>query len=142
MPRQSVAAIAAVRANPIGSLPRPRPDAPAEVRQIFSEILAAVPRDHFRPCDGYLIEQLAQAVLLARRAYAEIEANGPIIGGKRSPWVDVLEKAHRSSVALAGRLRLAPQMRMEARTAARHAKGVPSSIYDRLGWNEEGRRDD
>ena len=70
-----------------------------------------MPADHFQPGDGALIEQYAQAILLSRQAYARLEAEGPVIDGRPSPWVTVLEKAHRSTVALSARLRLAPQAR-------------------------------
>ena len=72
-----------------------------------------------------------QAILLARKAYAELEAGGPVIDGKASPWLVVLEKAHRSAVALSGRLRLAPQARADSRSAGRN-KGAPPSVYDQM----------
>ena len=113
---------------------RPRPDAPLEVRQIFESLVGSVVADHFRAGDADLLEQYAVAILLARQAYAEIEAGGPVVGGKASPWLVVLEKAHRSSVALSGRLRLAPQMRGDARSAGR-AVGT-ASWYETRGYDQ------
>ena len=90
------------------------------IAAIFAEIVAAVPPTHFRAGDAPLVEQYAQSIQLARQAYTELESSGPIReDGKRSPWVDVLEKAHRSSVALSARLRLAPQQRTDPKTAGR-----------------------
>ena len=97
---------------------------------LFAEIVGSVPREHFRLGDSHLIEQYAQAVLLARQAWSELQANGPVTAdGRCSPWVVVLEKAHRSSVALAARLRLSPQSRADSRSAGRAAAGVRPSVY-------------
>jgi hypothetical protein len=67
------------------------------VREIWQELVAQVPAAHFRPSDEHLIEAYAQAVALGRRAYGELAANGPVIKGRASPWLVVLEKAHRSA---------------------------------------------
>jgi hypothetical protein len=67
--------------------------------------------------------------MLARQATPELAAAGPVVQGRASAWLVVLEKAHRSSVALAARLRLAPQSRADSRSAGRKADGVPRSIY-------------
>ena len=95
-----------------------------------------MPADHFQAGDGALLEQYAQAILLARQAYAHLDAEGPVIDGRASPWVVVLEKAHRSTVALSARLRLAPQARADARSAGRKAAGPGFSAYD-IGGHEE-----
>ena len=104
---------------------QPRADAPLEVREIFMSLVASVPTEHFRPGDRDLVEQHAQAIALARRAYAELAVSGPVIGGKASPWLVVLEKAHRSAVALSARLRLAPQMRTDPKATGRAAPPYP-----------------
>ena len=88
-----------------------------------------MPAEHFRDTDAHLIEQYAQAIALARRAWSGLDARGPVIEGRASPWLVVLEKAHRSSVALAARLRLAPQSRADSRSAGRKAHQAPRSIY-------------
>jgi hypothetical protein len=120
MPRKSAAALAvfpSVDGRPSRLLPRP--DAPPHIRQIFRDLVAAVPPEHFRPGDADLIEQHAQAIALARQAYGEIEQHGPVVDGRASPWCTVLEKAHRSCVALSGRLRLSPQGRLDPKTVGR-----------------------
>jgi len=132
MPRKSVAAITTPQPSVDGSPARlqPRPDAPKKVRQIFAALVAAVPGAHFRPGDSDLIEQYAQAIALARDAYREIEKGGPVIDGKASPWVAVLEKAHRSAVALSMRLRLSPQQRADPKSVARQGANYRPSAYD------------
>jgi hypothetical protein len=52
---------------------QPRSDAPAKVRQIFNDLVASVPPEHFRPGDADLLEQHAQSIALARKAYGELE---------------------------------------------------------------------
>jgi phage terminase small subunit len=119
--------------RPAGGKPsvlRPRDDCPPSVRRIFLELVSSVAADHFQPGDAPLLEQYAQAILLARQAYDKLATEGPVIDGKASPWLVVLEKAHRSAVALSARLRLAPQARADARSAARKADGARPSAYD------------
>ena len=83
----------------------------------------AVKPEHFRAGDEHLIEQFAQAILLARQAYGELELAG-VTSSDGKAWTIALEKAHRASVALAARLRLCPQSRASARTAG-NAKPPP-----------------
>jgi hypothetical protein len=134
MPRKSAAELSVIPA-PTGrysrlSPPRPRDDAPADVAEVFRELVRSAPADHFRGGDGALLEQYAQSIILARKAYDELSTNGPVIDNKPSPWLVVLEKAHRSAVALSGRLRLAPQSRADARSAGRNANRPPLSAYE------------
>ena len=89
---------------------------------------------HFRPGDEHLLEAFAQAVWMGRQAYGHLESEGPVIDGKTSAWVAVLEKAHRATVSLSGRLRLAPQMRFDSVAAGKAArKATPASFYDMRG---------
>jgi phage terminase small subunit len=100
------------------------------VKRLFTELIASAPAGHFQPTDGYLVERYAAALLLARRAYAELEAIGPVVDGRMNPWLTVLEKCDRAVVALSGRLRLAPQSRDTSRSAGRKADGVRPSAYE------------
>src|SRR5262245_61019611 len=129
MPRKSSASLSVVAPEPPLNLPRPSSDAPANVAEIFAELLANAPREHFRSGDAALIEAYAQAISLSRQAWSELSTNGPVIDGRPSAWITVLEKAHRSLVALAARLRLAPQSRADSRSTAR-AAGPRPSIYE------------
>jgi hypothetical protein len=96
-----------------------------------------VPDGHFKATDSHLIEQYCQAIMLARQATNELAASGPVVQGRASAWLIVLEKAHRSSVALAGRLRLAPQSRADSRSAGRKADGPTRSIYEIMRETED-----
>jgi hypothetical protein len=113
---------------------------PPEVREIFVALVASRPPEHFRAEDADLLEQHAQGIALARQAYAELAANGPVVDGRPSPWLVVLEKSHRSCVALSGRLRLAPQMRFDRKVAGTKPRGLGLSYYDLAKM--EGRGDE
>ena len=78
---------------------------------IWKQIVHSVTGDHFRECDHVLLAEFCRAADLANRAAAAIEAEGAIVAGKANPWVAVQEKCQKSLVALALRLRLAPQSR-------------------------------
>ena len=138
MPRKSAAALAIV--PPVDGRPsrlRPRTDAPAAVRKIFNALVASEPPEHFRAGDADLVEQYAQAVVLARQAFGQLARYGPVNAGKASPWLVVLEKAHRSAVALSARSRLSPQNRTDPKSVGRQRAG-PMSAYDRpFAWGDE-----
>src|SRR5262245_29157425 len=119
MPRKSAAALAVVRVDGKPVRLRPRDGAPADVAAVFKQIVATVAVDHFRPADGDLLEQLCQGIVLSRQAFDQLQREGPVVNGKASPWVVVLEKAHRSCVALSARLRLSPQQRVDPKTVGR-----------------------
>jgi phage terminase small subunit len=127
--RRSAAELAIV--TPTGErVLRCRPEAPDEVREVFARIVADVGADHFRSSDADLVEQYASAIVLARQAYAVLREEGPVKDGRVNPWQTVLEKANRASVALSQRLRLAPQSRLDRKTAGRRTTG--GSAYDIL----------
>jgi hypothetical protein len=125
MPRRSASELAIVPIDSKRSRPRlaPSAGAPADVVEIFAEILASAPATHFKTGDAPLIEAYAAAVSLARQSAQEMSANGPVIGGRPSPWVHCQEKAMRAIAALAMRLRLSPQHRADSRSAMRKADG-------------------
>jgi phage terminase small subunit len=105
---------------------------PPEIKLIFGEIVSTMPADHFRATDGPLVEQYAQAIALARSAYANLTEEGPVVAGRANPWLVVLEKAHRSSVALSMRLRLSPQSRMDRKAVK---AGGDLSAYELMEMN-------
>jgi terminase small subunit-like protein len=119
MPRRSAASLDVAAPSFGEKRIAPRRGAPAEVAAVFKELVTSVPANHFRPADRDLLEQFAQAVVLARQAYVELEEAGPVINGRASPWLTALEKAHRSTAALSVRLRLGPQTRLDPKTVAR-----------------------
>lgn len=127
--RKSAASVAVI--TPISArLLRCRPEAPEEVRAVFARIVADVGADHFRASDADLIEQYAAAICLAREAYGHLHDDGPVNDGRVNPWQTILEKANRASVSLSQRLRLAPQSRLDRKTAGRNKTG--GSAYDLL----------
>jgi hypothetical protein len=107
----------------------PSAGAPDDVSRIFQEIIASAPASHFQVGDAALVEAYAQAISLARQSAQEIATNGAVIGGRPSPWIHCQEKAHRAISALAMRLRLSPQHRMDSRSAGRSADRPGPSIY-------------
>jgi phage terminase small subunit len=76
------------------------------VRQAFVEIVASVDHQHFAPSDMPLLEQYCEAIVLARRSAAELQAGN-------SKALVTWEKANRVIQALSMRLRLSPQSRRE-----------------------------
>jgi hypothetical protein len=131
--RRSAAALS-VLPNVSGEPDRiePRAGAPKDVARIWNELVGSVPAGHFRSGDAPLIEAYAQAIALSRQAYAELSTSGPVDSdGRISPWLGVLEKAHKSSVSLSARLRLSPQHRLDPRTVHRYE---PPS---RRPWEDE-----
>ena len=129
MPRKSAAALATI--TPLRPRPHlaPSSGAPAAVKAVFAEIVTSAPADHFQVGDAPLVEQYAQAIVMARQAAIKLAQHGPMAGAKVSPWLIMLEKAHRSSAALAARLRLSPQHRDTSRSAGRAANKLPPSPY-------------
>jgi hypothetical protein len=124
--RKSVAAITTLPAvNVAQSRLQPPDHMPVEVKDVFSELVFSVPPEHFRPCDTALVEQYAQSIVLSRLAYSELQLTG-VVSAEGKNWLVALEKAHRSSVALAARLRLCPQSRLSAKAADREK---PPSSY-------------
>ena len=112
MPRKSPASLSIVTPKRPRSLLVPSADAPAEVVEVFREILTATRADHFVPGDAPLVQAYAEAIVLARKAAVALDAEGPVVAGRTNPWLTVCEKADRAIVALSMRLRLSPQARM------------------------------
>jgi hypothetical protein len=105
----------------------PPDDIPVNVRELMNDLIASQPASHWRSGDEYLVEQHAQSILAAREAHAHLQAEGYVLDGKPNPWINIWEKSTRASVALAAKLRLAPQQRHDAKHAAREAD------YDQFG---------
>jgi phage terminase small subunit len=120
--------MSATKSHETGRL-KPRSGLPPEIKLLWIELVGSMPSDHFRSSDSILIEQYCQAAALARTAYANLDAEGAVVAGRANPFLVVLEKAHRSSVALSMRLRLSPQSRIRRETVG-SAKQTPASYYD------------
>jgi hypothetical protein len=132
MPRRSTA-------SKIIPLPRPqsrvRPPSslPAPERELFTELVAANPPQHFRPSDLPLLVQYVAAVVLGERAAAELR-RAPVVNGKSSPWLVVFEKCSRATIALAMRLRLSPQARAPNNPSR---PAPPLSAYEKMRLGDE-----
>jgi hypothetical protein len=78
-----------------------------------------------------LLSGYFEAVCLAEQAARELRGGGAVIKGRASPWLVIQEKSVRAMVALAMRLRLAPQARSHPRSVARE-RAPP----DRKPWDD------
>ena len=90
----------------------------ADERQRFTEIIANCDARHFRPSDTTLLCRFVEADALAERAAKELRKH-PVVKGRPSPWLAVQEKSVRALTALAIRLRLSPQGRIDAKAMGR-----------------------
>ena len=120
MPRRSTASLSvATPAEPSRPLRAPS-DLSAPARAVFDEIAASVPADHFRASDFVLLRAYCEAGGLASLAAGELARNGAVNDtGRLSPWLKVMETAHRAMGSLALRLRLCPSSRIGPRTVGR-----------------------
>ena len=80
-------------------------------RQLFVDLVAGSKASHFQATDLPLLSRYCELSFLAETAAGRLRNEGPVIGGRTSPWVSVLEKATKGLVALSMRLRLSPQAR-------------------------------
>lgn len=117
MPRKSaVAKSIVVDGKP--TFIEPRRGLSGPLRKLFAEIVRSAQPEHFVPSDRVLLERYVEAINLAEQAQERLEAEGPVTKeGRISAWVTVQEKAHRSAVALAGKLRLCPHSRLDRKVA-------------------------
>ena len=118
---------------------RPRLDPPATLTKpqaaIFRQVCRSVASDHFQRCDLTLIGEFARAADLANQAAAALAEHGPVTpDNKLSPWVTTQEKAQRALVAIAARLRLSPQHRLDKTVAGRTSR-------DQAEWIDDGDND-
>jgi hypothetical protein len=106
-------------------------------RQLFVDIVAATPADHFRGADVPLLLGYIRGVLAAREAAQHLAAEGKLTADdKLSPWLSVLAQADRATLAFARQLRLSPLGRAPT-TPSRPTKPKPElSIYERMALEE------
>jgi phage terminase small subunit len=140
MPRKSAASFEVVpllnagrrRLVPPANLPEP-------VRLAFVELVAALDPGHFAAADRILVVEYCTAAVMARQAAEALEREGAVLAGARvNPWAVIQEKSTRALVALSMRLRVSPQSRLHARTAARHtahegSRGIEALSFGALG---------
>jgi hypothetical protein len=106
------------------TLPISPGDVPEPLKQIVDGLIASQPADHFRDGDEPLLVMYSMEILASLEAFGHLQSEGRIVNGKVNNWAIIQEKSHRSAVALAAKLRLCPQQRMDGKQAARdHARG-------------------
>src|SRR5262245_16618063 len=130
--------------NPFG-LPDERLRPPASLgtleKQVFVDLITRCPAGQFRESDLPLLCRWAEATVLAERAAAEMAAGSLVTAdGRVSPWVSIHERATKSLIALALRLRLGPQSRADK--APKTLPAASLSYYERMMLELEGTRDD
>lgn len=101
---------------------RPPEGLAPEVRAVFVDHVNANDPKHFVRSDTALLVEYATASVMARRAAEALEREGLVVAGRPNPWLVVQEKQVRAMTALAMRLRLAPQSRIDARGAGRTSR--------------------
>ena len=116
MPRRSIADLAVPRVGTLVDRIRTPERLTGVPRKVFAELVAGVPADHFRPGDAPLLECYAETIALAREAAEMLRADGVVVEGRPSPWLAVLDRAHRAAVPMAKGLRLAPSTREPLKT--------------------------
>jgi phage terminase small subunit len=126
--RRSVAALTAPCVDGRPNRLKPPAHLGAAERRAFTELVASCDPSHFKPSDIALLCRYVEADVLAERAAHELR-RGVVVDGKVNPWLVVQEKSVRALVALSMRLRLAPQSRLDPKTAARRGGAAPSA-YD------------
>jgi phage terminase small subunit len=94
------------------------PALPGAERKIFLDLVNGCDPEHFRSADVFLLVRYVEAIALAERAAKEIR-KGAVRRGRTSPWLAVQREAVKAMVALAIRLRLSPQSRIDAKTLGR-----------------------
>src|SRR5664279_3688602 len=113
----------------------PRLKAPASLSKggalVWKQTVDAVDPSHFSEVDRPLIEQYCGAADLARQAQTSLDTEGAVVDGRASPWIAVLEKASRSCVALAARLRICPQSRFDRLVSGANSR---PQLHTRKPW--------
>jgi len=126
--RQSAADLSVVRLHPASPrrLEPPHDLTPAEAALFRATVAASAP-GHLVETDVPLLVSYVQATLTSRRA-----AKAIAISADRET-VNVWDRATRLQAALAVKLRLAPQSRLDAKVTGRRAAKHHVSAYDTMG---------
>jgi hypothetical protein len=121
--RKSGAAIAVAGVSGAPARLKPPPSLSAAERVVFIDLVEAVDPKHFRASDMPLLCAYVHAVVLEASAAKKL--------AKDSKALVLWEKSSRAMVALAARLRLCPQSRLDPKTVARQ-RVVPTAYP----WDE------
>lgn len=123
--RKSTASLTVARPT----LGRGRPAAPAGLPDAavdhWNTIISTCEADFFNPAELPLLAAYVRSLAAHDHARTMLEKEGPVRpDGKSSAWLVVVEKEVRGVCALAARLRLAPQSRIDRTTAGTRARPV------------------
>jgi hypothetical protein len=118
--------------------PNPRlkpPDTLGDVqKRAFVDLVTRCPATQFEPCDLPLLCRWSELTVMCERAATELAMGGLVTpDGKVSAWFGVHERACKGLVALALRLRVAPQARS---FKAPKRQATATSYYDKLALLE------
>src|SRR5262249_33789164 len=121
MPRKSAAAYAieGLRVDGQPNRLQPPADWSPQATAVFSRLIEASAREHFRQSDLDVLKRYCQAVV--DLADEQLSRDGHVIAGKPSPWLTVQAAANKAIATFSVRLRLAPQSRSDPKTVARQA---------------------
>ena len=109
-----------------------------EAKEIWFQLVEAVPNDNLIPSDAPVLEIYCNALITFRRAVDRINAEGEVIypeGGKqfKNPWVDVMNSANSKIANTASKLRLNPASRMDKTIVkGQQAKSTPTTELGKL----------
>jgi hypothetical protein len=130
MPRRSSASLTIAAFAPgLRRLDPPSELGPVE-REIFKQVVASVPANHFASEDMALLCAFSRSAALERRAAEELQASA-VVGTVPSPWLAVHASAVRSLATLTVRLRLGPRSR-DPNNRRSSKPSAPPSYYDSM----------
>ena len=110
----------------------------AAERQRFVDLVASCDPGHFCEADVSLLCRYIEHDLQAERAARELRTHGAVLSnGRPSGWLVVQEKAVRALTALAMRLRIGPQSRIDRKSTALRGNAAPQSFYERMRLNDD-----
>lgn len=108
-------------------------------RKAFVHLVSACPLAQFTAADLPLLCRWAELEVMAQRAAVELQQAMIMTDGKVSPWFSIHATATKAQTALALRLRLGPQSRLQK---APKTQAAPLSGYERLALLDVGDDDE
>ena len=129
MPRRSIASLSIATLTPgLRRLDPPVDLGPNEV-EIFKQVVAAAPANHFAPEDLGLLSAYALVAAMERRAAEELQVSATV-GAQPSPWLAVHVSMVNSMAKLTTRLRIGPRSR--SHNTRTNKAPVSQSYYDQI----------
>jgi P27 family predicted phage terminase small subunit len=128
MPRKSaqamsVAPVVSVEARRV----KPPEGLPDAVQVLWRQLVDSLPPDRFHASDRPLLALYCRALHQSNLAFDKLEKHGAAYDDSISPWQRVADSAVKQVAALATRLRLCPQSRLDRKVAGPMARNDESS---------------